>query len=87
MFSGQSLLANAPVAVSNFFAGDPAGRDGVRVAVADLDSDPDADVVTAGGPSGRVTTYLGKDIAAGGPPPAAAILDPFPEFAGGVFVG
>src|SRR5205814_4038499 len=38
-FAGAALLADRAVPVADFFAGDPAGRGGARVAAKDLDGD------------------------------------------------
>ena len=91
--SGGLLLADGvdsalATPVSNFFAGDPANRGGVRVAAKDLDGDANADVVVGDGAAAgsRVTAYAGKDFAGGGASPLAG-FDAFPGFTGGVFVG
>jgi len=88
-FSGQALLAGQQAPVANFFAGDPANRGGVRVAVKDLDGDGRADLVTGSGPGGgsRVTAYAGKAVPASGTPPELFAFDAQPGFTGGVFVG
>ena len=94
--SGKTLLTAgvdpalaAPIA--NFFAGDPNGRAGVRVALKDVDGDNKADLVTGTGnnvPS-QVRLYLGKNAAgAAGEPTGVQILDPFGKtLPDGVFVG
>ncbi|WP_088252982.1 FG-GAP-like repeat-containing protein [Fimbriiglobus ruber] len=92
VLDGASLLSSngqAPTMVANFFAGDPSLRSGARVAVKNLDGDGSADLVVglATGTGTQVATYLGKDLTASGTPTAAAELDPFPGFTGGVFVG
>ncbi len=86
VLDGRTLGIEQPRVVADFFAGDPADRRGVTVAVADLDGDAAADVVTGNNSTGRVTTYLGAKLAAG---VAAAdkSLVPFGAFQGGVFVG
>jgi hypothetical protein len=88
-FSGADLtggnVAN-PAVLANFFAGDPANRQGVRVAVKNLDGDDRADLVTAPGTGGTVTAYAGKDLVTGATT-ADLSFDPFAGFAGGVFVG
>ena len=70
-FSGAALAAPATslVPVTNFFAGDTANRDGVRVAAKDLDGDDRIDLVTALGPAGAdagVRTFAGKSLPLGG---------------------
>ncbi len=85
-FAGRDLLATPSVQtrLADFFAGDPARRDGVRVAAKDLDGDARADLVVAVGPT--VSAYSGKGLKPG---PVAADLsaDMLPGLAGGVFVG
>jgi hypothetical protein len=75
--------------VANFFAGNVDNRGGVRVVVKDLDGDAKADVVVGdgSGAGSHVTTYLGKNIATNGTPPAQDSFDAFTGFLGGVFVG
>jgi len=88
-FSGSQLLGNRRVALADFFAGDPAGRGGVRVAVKDLDGDSRADLVTGAGDGAgaRTAGYTGRTLAPGPTPPAAFALDPFAAVPGGVYVG
>ncbi len=93
--SGKDLVAAAskPTVVGNFFAGDVNNRDGVRLAVKDLDGDASADVVVGLGSAGspQVRGFAGKDFAAtvNGPAPAAIAaldLNPFTN-PGVVYVG
>src|SRR5207248_278372 len=91
-FSAKDLISSGGgtlTPLANFFGGDPNNRGGVRVAVKDLDGDARADLVvgSGSGAGSRVTTYLGKNIAPAGAPPARADFDAFPGFSGGVFVG
>ena len=88
VFDGKALLSNQYATVADFFAGDPANRGGVRVAVKNLDGDSLADFVTGPGDGGgaHVTGYLGKDLS-GSAPPAAFGFDASPGSLGGVFVG
>lgn len=79
-FSGRDLLVNAPTRTLDFFAGDPDGRGGARVAVTDLDGDGRGDLIAGAGTGSQVTAY---DAATR---PLFA-RDAFPGFAGGVFVG
>ena len=90
--SGKDLTAAPSVQtpVANYFAGDVANRDGVRVAVRDLDGDYKADVVVGLGSAGvpQVRTFLGKNTAAAGPVTATTDNNPFATPpVGGVFVG
>lgn len=93
--SGRTLIINGATAqqqlIANFFAGDPNGRGGVPVAVANLDNDNRFDIVTGSGPGSRqVNSYLGKTLIPIGTPPAFATFDAFDESldaSGGVFVG
>ena len=93
--SGKDLVAagNKQTVVGNFFAGDANNRDGVRLAVKDLDGDSNADVVVGLGSAGspQVRGFAGKDFAAtvNGPAPtaiAALDLNPFTN-PGVVYVG
>jgi RHS repeat-associated protein len=88
-FDGEALLGNQYEMRANFFAGDPDRRGGIRVAVKDLDGDPQADlVVGAGTGSGsRVATYLGRDVTPAEAPPVSHEFEALPGFVGGVFVG
>lgn len=83
---GTSMAVGSPVA--NFFAGNPANRGGVRVAVKDLDGDTNADVVTGSGQGGgaSVSAYMGKNLS-DGEITADMGFEAFPGFTGGVFVG
>jgi hypothetical protein len=88
VFDGAALLAGPRAVVADFFAGDPASRGGVRLAVKDLDGDSRIDLLTGAGAGAgsAVTGYRGRDLGAGSPP-AAMTLDAFAGFAGGVYVG
>jgi hypothetical protein len=89
IFSGGALTsANGLVLVSNFFAGDTTNRGGVRVAVADLDRDDRADLVTGTGrgAGSTVRVYVGSALATGGQS-ASVQFDPFAEIPDGVYVG
>jgi RHS repeat-associated protein len=92
ILDGNSLVQNGSgtlVPLGNFFAGNPASRGGVRVAIKNLDNDAKADVVTgAGSDAGtRLTAYLGTNITPTGTPPAFFDFDAFASIGGGVFVG
>ncbi len=86
VFAAGDLLATPSVQtrLADFFAGDPARRDGVRVAVKDLDGDARADVVAAVGAT--ALAYSGKGLASG-----ASVADLsanlLPGQSDGVFVG
>lgn len=85
VFSGSSLTQNGLLTpLANFFSGDPARRDGVPIAVQDLDGDGRADLIAGGGATGTVRTYYGATIATGTP---ASEFDAFAGYLGGVFVG
>ncbi len=90
VLAAKDLLAatSTQTPLANFFAGDPANRDGVRVAAKDLDGDYRTDVVAGLGPNGTdnaVRTFAGKSL------PLSGVATPLGEFAvptlGGVFVG
>jgi PKD repeat protein len=68
--------------LASFFAYDPTVRGGVTVAVADVDGDGRAEIVTGPGPGGgpHVKVFRADGAAAGG------FLAYAPEFRGGVFV-
>jgi hypothetical protein len=80
-------LAN-PTALTNFFAGNPDNRGGIRVAAKDLDGDLRADLVVGDGTGAgsRVTGYRGSTFT-GGTAPEEFAFEAFPGFNGGVFVG
>jgi hypothetical protein len=91
VLSGNSLRAGFQVPIANFFAGDPASRNGVRVAVKNLDGDFRADVMTGAGPGGgsRVQVYTGAELTTTTTPNPSRdgnAFSPF-NFADGVFVG
>ena len=86
VFAGNDLLATPSVQtrIADFFAGDPNRRDGVRVAVKDLDGDAKADLVVAVGPT--VLAYSGKGLSAG-TSVADLSANLLPGQSDGVFVG
>lgn len=98
--SGRALLdSNGVVEIGSFFAGDPTNRDGVPVAVTDLDGDDLADLLTGTGEPDRsvadddtltvaatASAYRVDALAQPTPSSLDALL-PFPGFEGGVFVG
>lgn len=83
-----TLDSRPDLGVANFFSGTDSNRGGVRLAVANLDGDNRADVITGSGPGAgsRVTAYAGASISTS-PPPEFLGFDAFPGFPGGVFVG
>jgi hypothetical protein len=85
----QPSAQNTGAELANFFAGDPNGRDGVRVAAKDFDGDGRADVVTGLGAPGdpQVREYLGTLFPFVGTPTASKDLTPFPGLPGDVYVG
>jgi hypothetical protein len=95
LFDGKALLAAGPFASLdevgsaqkvNFFAGDPALRGGVRLALRDADDDGEADLITGSGegePS-RVRLFLEDHLIGDSSTTADQDLDPF---AGGVLIG
>ncbi|OWK47467.1 beta strand repeat-containing protein [Fimbriiglobus ruber] len=87
-FSSLDDSAVAGAEVADFFAGDPSGRDGVPVAVKDLDGTDQAGLVAGSGSSGTVTGYTGAAMLSNPSSPATDFsLDALPGFTGGVFVG
>ncbi len=86
VFDGASLVAGKQVPMASFFTGNDDSRGGVRVAVADVDADGLADVVTgeAGGP--RLNLFLGKNLKTGLPGDDIEFA-PFSTPMNGVFVG
>ena len=82
---GAGLLRGESRLLANFFAGDPTQRDGVRVAVKDLDGDALADVVVGG--TGRVAGYTGKSLLAAATPTAGFAFDLALDTPGATFVG
>ena len=82
---GVGLLRGESRPLANFFAGDPARRDGVRVAVKDLDGDDKADVVVGG--SGRVAGYTGRSLLAAATPSAGFGFDIALDPPGAAYVG
>jgi parallel beta-helix repeat protein len=94
VFDGAALATGTLDQTASFFAGDDTLRNGVPVAVADLNGDAELDVVagvgepaagTAGVPS-TVRVYSASSLQ-DDPLNPVATLDPFPGFTGGVFVG
>ncbi|HEY8503470.1 MAG TPA: VCBS repeat-containing protein, partial [Gemmataceae bacterium] len=91
--SGRDLIDSfgaTRTELANFFAGDPSGRGGVRVAAKDLDRDAYADLVTGAGDGSApvVRRFAGASVV-GNPDPAplGEQLAFAAGFTGGVFVG
>ena len=64
-FSGATLAGSAPQKLfADFFLFEPSVRDGVYLAVGDLDGDGKADIIGGGGPGGgpRVLALSGLDL-------------------------
>ncbi len=95
VFSGADLASGTLTMLANFFAGDSSLRDGVPVAVADLNGDYETDIVTGTGEPLTGTSTSSESLVrvystsslANDPLDPLATLTPFPSFAGGVFVG
>ena len=66
-YDGKSLWTGTPVKIfADFYAFEPTLRNGVYLAVGDVNGDGSADVIAGGGPGGgpRVTVYDGKGLLA-----------------------
>jgi hypothetical protein len=87
VLAGADLLAsNALTDLGNFFTGDDAIRDGVRVAAKDLNADGKADVVA--GVAGRVRGYRGPGFPSAGTPTPDLDVPAFDDGSvGSVYVG
>lgn len=91
IYSGATLLAtNELRPIANFFAGDESSRNGVRLAVTDIDGDSVMDLLvgTAPGVAGQVLVYRSMDLVSlSQPQPDRTITTFEDDFTGGVFVG
>jgi hypothetical protein len=88
VLDGEQLLASQNrVVLANFFAGESSLRDGVRVAVKDIDGDGKADLVSSAGPGSTVRAYFAINMLANPTPNPDHVFDAIPTFSGGVFVG
>ena len=88
-FSGVDLMGGKQTEVSNFFAGDPATRGGVRISTTDVNADGISEVLVSLGDGGssRVKLFSAADVLAGGTPTAAREFNLFGDFMNGAFVG
>jgi hypothetical protein len=89
VLDGKGLLENRTTPVANFFGGDVTSRNGIRVAVKNLDGDAKSDVIVSAGEGGesRVTAYAGLTVSAEGLPPVHFDFEAFPGEATDVYVG
>ncbi|MFO0800663.1 MAG: M36 family metallopeptidase [Gemmataceae bacterium] len=86
VYDGASLMAGRVTQIASFFTGNNDSRGGVRVAVADVDGDGLADVVTGEADGPRVNLFFGKNVRTGLPGDDLE-LTPFSTPMNGVFVG
>ncbi len=88
VLNGEDLVLRkaAPATIANFFAGDVANRDGIRVAAKNLDDDAFADVVVGAGAGTQITAYYGLNLRTGDDLSAYS-YEAFPGLDNGVFVG
>lgn len=86
-FDGRALAAGTRAVVADFFAMDPGGRGGVRVAALDLNGDARPDVVTGSGQGGLVNAFAGGELTRGGTPAAWLTTIVPGDLPDGVFVG
>ncbi len=90
ILDGQNLIQSGhQVMLANFFAGDPNGRGGVRVAMKDLDGDGTLDLLTAdgAGEGSMIRGYLSTNLLTHSSPTPDRAFDAILTFTGGVFVG
>ena len=81
-FNNLDDVASA-VQVASFFSGDPASRDGVRVALRDTTGTGAASLAAEGGAGGLVSVYAPSTLLTAGAPTPDQTVDPL----NGVFVG
>jgi uncharacterized repeat protein (TIGR01451 family) len=74
VWDGQSVRAGSPAQMANFFAFEPALRNGAYVATGDLNGDGFADLILGGGPGGgpRVRAFSGQAVGAAFDPESPA---------------
>ncbi len=72
---GRSLLNHRTVYAASFYAGDPNGHSGIRVAASDVDGDGRADIIASPGANsdGKVRVYTAAIGFGGSPPPALTV--------------
>jgi hypothetical protein len=86
-FRGAGLLNGEQSILANFFAGDAADRDGIRVAARDVNADGQPDLLTGSATDGRVAVYAGRDLLHKDNPPTWLTLDLAGPLTDGVYVG
>lgn len=92
VYSGKALVNDEKVRFADFFAGgQTADRSGVKVTVADVDSDGLADIVAGYRPLPtfvpRLAAYSGAGLSPSANPAEVFDMEPFPGFLGGISVG
>ena len=87
-FSGMNLAKNVFTPFADFTVGDPATRQGIRVAVKDLNNDAFADLIVGSAPTAgsRVRGFRGENLSLTGSGSSLFEFDVVPNL-NGVFVG
>ncbi|CAN5452948.1 hypothetical protein BH11PLA2_BH11PLA2_27610 [soil metagenome] len=88
-FSGKNLIVNNFSKFLDFQYGNTATRQGIRVALKDVNQDNIADLILGSAPTAgsHVVAFNGKTISGSSTGAAIFESDIFPGFSGGVFVG
>ncbi|CAN5545586.1 hypothetical protein BH11PLA2_BH11PLA2_25290 [soil metagenome] len=88
-FSGATMIQNNFTKFLDFTFGNASTRQGVRVAVKDIDGDMKADLIAASAPTAgsHVAAFAGKNLSGSVTGSPIFEFDAFPGFSGGVFVG